>query len=159
MYDTIHIREIRADDTEKVNAFFDAMGPESSAFFNRFHGNQNYLLQYMGAPGKDKRFWMAEENGEMLGYVFCFEWDTSIPWLGIAVREDQKGHHLGRRLIAYAQQQVREAGKGGLQLTTHQANLRGQILYETMGFRRIGTHGASGEVYYLFAFRPESSGS
>ena len=43
-------------------------------------------------------------------------------------------------------------GKGGIQLTTSLANIRGQCLYEGMGFRRLGIHGESGEWYYLFRY-------
>jgi len=95
---------------------------------------------------------MAELDGKMAGYVFLWDLHTSIPWLGIAVREDLKGKRLGRRLIAHAQSYVRDMGKGGIQLTTHLANIRGQVLYETMGFQRVGIHGASGEFYYLWRF-------
>ena len=97
-------------------------------------------------------FWMAEQDNKMVGLVFFKEWNTSIPWLGIAVREDCKGQGLGPTLIRFAQDYALQAGKGGIQLITHAANLRGQLLYESMGFERIGVHGKSGEWYYLFRY-------
>ena len=152
--ENIIIRPIIAGDEGAVNDFFDAMGGESRALFNRHGGNQAGVLDFCEKQNTDRRrYWMAEdEDGHMAGLVFLWDLHTGIPWLGIAVREDLKGQHLGRKLIAFAQDYARENGKGGIQLTTHLANLRGQVLYETMGFRRIGMHGSSGEWYYLFRF-------
>ena len=152
--DGMKIRQIVPGDEEKINAFFAVMGPEARAFVNRFGGNQKGTLKFCREQDTDKRmYWMAEDaDGKMAGLVFLWDLHTGVPWLGIAVREDLKGKHLGRRLIAFAQEYARKAGKGGIQLTTHLANLRGQVLYETMGFKRMGMHGESGEWYYLFRF-------
>ena len=87
----------------------------------------------------------------MVGYLFFFSYQYKIPWLGIAVSDDVKGLHLGTRLMAYAEQYAKEHGKGGILLTTHQANLRGQVLYEKSGYERLGNH-HSGEVLYILRF-------
>ena len=151
----INIRLIKPGDEDMINEFFSVMGPESRAFVNRRGGNQKFTLKYCKEQPENQRFWMAEADGVMVGLVFLWDLDTSIPWLGIAVRENMKGKQLGRRLIAHAQDYARADGKGGIQLTTHCANLRGQVLYEAMGFTRIGVHGASGEFYYLFRYTDE----
>ena len=70
---------------------------------------------------------------------------------GIAVAEDWKGRHLGRELMARAEKHALENGKGGILLTTHTANLRGQGLYERSGYERLGVH-TSGEFLYLRRF-------
>lgn len=152
--ENITIRPIVAGDEGAINEFFDAMGGESRALFNRHGGNQAGVLNFCREQNTDRcRYWMAEEtDGRMAGLIFLWDLHTGVPWLGIAVREDLRGQQLGRKLIAFAQDYARENGKGGIQLTTHVANLRGQSLYETMGFRKLGTHGASGEFYYLFRF-------
>ena len=152
MLQDITMRPIVPGDEEKINEFFSVMGPESTAFFNRNRGNQRAALDFCQKQDTNYRlYWMAELDGKMAGYVFLWDCNTSLPWLGIAVREDLKGRHLGRRLIAYAQDYARDEGKGGLQLTTSLANIRGQVLYETMGFKRMGIH-PSGEWFYLFRF-------
>ena len=152
--ENITIRPIVAGDEGAINEFFDAMGGESRTLFNRHGGNQAGVLNFCREQNTDRcRYWMAEAtDGRMAGLIFLWDLHTGVPWLGIAVREDLRGQHLGRKLIAFAQDYARENGKGGIQLTTHVANLRGQSLYETMGFRKLGTHGASGEFYYLFRF-------
>ena len=148
----LRIRPVGPGDGKLIEEFFSVMGGESRAFFNRHDGNRQAALAYCRNPQKTKIYFVSEENGLVTGLVFLWDMNTSVPWLGIAVREDMKGKHLGRKLIAFAQDYVRGLGKGGIQLTTHIANLRGQVLYETMGFQRMGIHGPSGEFYYLFRF-------
>lgn len=146
------IRPVTADDEALIDEFFSVMGGESRAFFNRHDGNHQSAIDFCRNPGNKLQYFLAEADGIMIGLVFLWDLNTSIPWLGIAVREEMKGKHIGRKLIAYAQEYAKEHGKGGIQLTTHIANLRGQSLYETMGFRRMGIHGPSGEFYYLFRY-------
>ena len=152
MDQNIIIRQIVPADEALINDFFDAMSPESASLVNRNHINQNGTLRFCREQNTDRCiYWMAELDGRMVGLVFFWDMHTSIPFLGIAVRENLKGKHLGRKLIEYAKDYAFRKGKGGIQLTAHPANLRGQVLYETMGFRRMGTHG-SGEWYYLFRY-------
>ena len=156
MLQDITMRPIVPGDEEKINEFFSVMGPESTAFFNRNRGNQRAALDFCQKQDTERRiYWMAELDGKMAGMVFLWDLHTTIPWLGIAVREELKGRHLGRKLIKFAQDYALENGKGGIQLTTGLANARGQQLYEAMGFHRIGIHGAAGEWYYLFRFGDE----
>ena len=153
MLENITIRPIVSGDEDMINEFFAVMGPESTAFFNRGRGNQNGTLKFCREQNTDRRiYWMAELDGKMAGLVFLWDLHTSIPWLGIAVREELKGRRLGRKLIQFAQDYALANGKGGIQLTTSLANIRGQCLYEAMGFRRLGMHGESGEWYYLFRY-------
>lgn len=148
----IIIRQIAAGDEPLINEFFEALGPESAAFINRQRIRQNKTLRFCTEQNTDFTIsWMAELDGKMVGLVFLWDLHTSIPFMGIAVRENLKGMHLGRKLVKFVQDYALEKGKGGIQLTTHPANLRGQLLYDNMGFHRMGTHG-SGEWYYLFRF-------
>ena len=88
----------------------------------------------------------------MLGFVYFTDWNTTLPALGIGVRDDWKGMHLGSRLMDLAIGEVKRAGKGGIRLTTHIANLRGQMLYEKKGFRCMGQYTNGLEVFYLLWF-------
>jgi len=142
-------------DAPRVKEFFDQMGGESRAFFNRGGWNGNTAMEYF-APENAERykhhtFYMALDGERMAGYFFLWDLDKSVPWLGIAVAEDWKGRHLGRDLMACAETFAREHGKGGILLTTHTANLRGQSLYERCGYERLGMH-TGGEFLYLKRF-------
>ena len=144
----ITIKKFTMDDKAKVNAFFDQMGAETRAFFDRGDGNRNNALKFFDGTAKNTDYFMAEYNGEMVGYLFLWDMDKSVPWLGIAVSEGLKGLGLGRKLMLYSIDYAREHLKGGILLTTHIANMRGQALYERVGFERMGIH-TTGEILYL----------
>ncbi len=148
------IRPFAPQDRPLVEDFFSRLGQEGSFFFNRNRGNERGALSYFDGEYNNKLHFMAELNGKMLGYVFLYHYNYKTPWLGIAVSEDAKGQHVGTRLMAYAEAYARQHGKGGLLLTTHQANIRGQALYEKSGYTRIGVH-TSGEVLYIRYFEDE----
>ncbi len=148
----ISIRPIGEGDEPRIGAFFDQMGAESRALFNRRDYNRRGVLKYCAKPDPTRRYYMAELEGEMAAYVFFLDWNTSIPALGIAVREDLQGRGLGRMLMEYAKTLAHDAGKGGIQLTTHVANLRAQTLYESVGFSCMGICKNGTELFYLFRY-------
>lgn len=148
MVEDLVIRPFRQDDRGMVEEFFEQMGGESRAFFNRGDGNRKTALRFFSEHPENILYFLAERKGLMVGYVFLYEMDRSVPWLGIAVREEYKGCHVGRQLMDYAQNCAKEYGKGGILLTTHVSNIRGQALYERSGYERMGMH-TSGEVLYL----------
>ena len=148
----ITFRPMEREDAPAVEAFFDAMGGESRALFNRRDYNRRGALKYCERPDPTRRYFVAEADGEMVGYVFFLDFNTSIPQLGLAVRDDLRGRGLGRALVAFAIDEVRRGGKGGIQLTTHVANLRAQALYEAMGFTLVGPTKNGTEFFYLYRF-------
>ena len=146
-------RPVTADDEAMIGEFFDAMGGESRALFNRRDYNRNGVLKYCRRGDPTRRYFIAELDGQMAGYVFFLSFDTSIPELGLALRDDLQGQHLGRELVAFALDEAKRCGKGGLLLTTHVANLRGQALYEAMGFVCMGQCKNGTELFYLYRYR------
>ena len=150
------LRPMMSEDKELVNEFFDAMGAESRAMFNRTDYQRKWMLKYCAKQDPSQHYWLAESDGKMLGFVFFHQWNTTIPMLGIGVRDDLKGMHLGGRLMDYAIEAAKEAGKGGIRLTTHVANLRGQMLYEKKGFRCMGQANNPLEVFYLLWFEDKT---
>lgn len=157
LLDNVVLRPMTAGDVGIVNEFFDAMGPESRAIFNRADYQRKWALRFCTNPNAKpvRRYWLAEHEGRMAGFVFFFDWNTGIPGLGIGVRDDLKGLHLGSRLMDLAIGEARHAGKGGIRLTTHVANLRGQMLYEKKGFKCMGQASSALEVFYLLCFEDE----
>ncbi len=147
------LRAVTAADEAAISAFFDAMGGESRALFNRRDYNRRGVLKYCKNPDPARRYWIAECEGCMAGYVFFLSWDTSIPELGLALCDDLQGQHLGRELVAFALEEAKANGKGGVLLTTHVANLRGQTLYEAMGFVCMGQCKNGTELFYLYRYR------
>lgn len=152
---TLPLREACAGDEALVNAFFDQMGGETRAVFNRGDYNRNGLLKFCRKGDKTRRYWLLVDEGEMLGYVFFLDWNMKIPTLGVAVRDDLRGKRLGRALCEAAIEEARVCGKGGVLLTTHTANVRAQTLYESLGFRCMGIARNCTELLYLLNFKDE----
>ncbi|MBR2861641.1 MAG: GNAT family N-acetyltransferase [Clostridia bacterium] len=147
------ICEITLGDESLINEFFDCMSGESKALFNRRDYNRRGVLKFLAKGDATRKYWIIKKDGKMAGYVFFLDWNTSIPELGVAVRDDLQGKGLGRKLLEFAISQAKEQGKGGIQLTTHVANLRAQTLYENMGFICKGLCKNGTELFYLLSFR------
>ena len=153
LIDSLAVREITCDDTKKISDFFDKMGPESRSVFNRRDYNRRGVLKFIAKPDGTRRYYAAELDGEIAAYFFFLDYDFSIPELGIAVRDDLAGRGIGTHLISLAKDMAKSEGKGGIQLTTHVANLRAQTLYESAGFVCKGVCKNGTELFYLLNFR------
>ena len=123
------IRQFEAADLPKIHAFFDQMGEESTKFFNTNDVNRNFAIKFVTEKNKSIIRWLAEENELMIGYVFLWDIDTTLPWLGIAVHDGFKGQGIGKKLIEHANNWAESNGKGGIILITAKDNERGQKLY------------------------------
>jgi len=149
--DDIRIRHFEPADKDNVWEFFSQMGGETRAFFDRNNGNRNMAMKFFEDTAIDTNYFLAEHEDKMVGYVFLWDMDKTVPWLGIAVREDFKGKQIGRKLMKFAADFAQSKNKGGILLTTHVANFRGQALYENVGYERLGVH-HTGEFLYLLRF-------
>ena len=151
--DAVEIRELGKDDLAMVLAFFDQMAGDTRAMFNRGDVNRIRVIKHLNSAEDDSQRHFAavvrDEDGSerMVGYVFLWDIDRKIPWLGIAVHEDWKGHHLGRKLLAYLDDWARPRGYGGLMLTSVPANVRAHSLYARMGFEYFGVYPDSEFLY------------
>ena len=150
--ENVKIRPLVPTDRESVHAFYRGLGEEGTYFFNRRGGNERGTYEYLegGKPGQI--YWVAvidtPDGEEIAGLVFLFNKKTKIPWLGIGVSEKWKGRHIGRLLMTAAKEWAEAVGAGGIMLTTAPENIRGQRLYERMGYERIGNQ-CNGEYLYL----------
>lgn len=149
----VTIRELKPDDLPMVMEFFDQMAGDTRTMFNRSDVNRLRAVEHLKRTGDDGQIHFAatvkgEDGAElMVGYVFLWDIDTKLPWLGIAVREDWKGHHLGRVLLAHLDEWAKPKGYGGLMLTSVAANVRAHALYERMGFVYHGVYPDSEFLY------------
>lgn len=146
---TYPIREFAPGDEGRVTDFFDRMGGESRGFFNGNDGNRRGAMKFFSGEDKNVIRWMMTDGDEMIGYVFLWDTDKPVVWLGIALADGYKGKHLGRELLGHARDWAAHRGKGAVLLTTHLANVRAQALYSRFGFRRLGIHD-SGEILYMY---------
>ena len=150
---TLPLREAKSGDEALIDVFFDRMGGETRAVFNRGDYNRNGLLKFCRKGDSTRKYWLLVDGNEMLGYVFFLDWNLKIPTLGVAVRDDLRGQKLGRSLCEAAIEEAKKSGKGGILLTTHTANVRAQTLYEALGFRCLGIARNCTELLYLLNFK------
>ena len=157
----MNIRKFEPQDLPIIHAFFDQMGPETVGLFNGDNLNRDFAVKFVNEKNKSIVRWLAEEDKVMIGYIFLWDIDTLLPWLGVAVSDDRKGQGIGKELVEYASNWAQENGKGGLLLTTATHNHRAQRLYLSIGFEKYGIH-PCGELLYIKRFLcfvdPETQG-
>ena len=151
----VSIRDLRKDDDlSMVMEFFDQMAGDTRAMFNRGDVNRVRAIEHLNRKEEDWQIHFAatvpqrDGSEKMVGYVFLWALDTMIPWLGIAIREDWKGNHLGRRLLKHVDEWAMRNAYGGVMLTSVPANIRAHALYSRMGYEYSGTH-PNGEFLYV----------
>lgn len=158
LYDSVNVADVRIRVLEKADLplvleFFDQMAGDTRAMFDRGSVNRMRVIGHLNRSEEDQQVHFAatvkSPDGfeKMVGYVFLWDIDKKIPWLGIAVREDWKGNHLGRRLLEHLDSWARPKGYGGLMLTTVPANVRAHSLYTRMGFEYFGVYPDSEFLY------------
>jgi len=149
--DELLIREFTIDDENLVKSFFDQMGGETKILF-RSDGNFKNAMRFFDKTSENTVYFLVEHNGIMVGYLYLWDMDKSIVWLGVAVHDTIKGKGLGKKLMAHAEEYAKKHNKGGILLTTHFANIRGQALYEQTGYEMLGVYGSNMEFLYLRRF-------
>ena len=149
--ENLEIRPFASGDLPLVVEFYANLGEEGTFFFNGDGVNEKMSLEWFEGISNNNAYFMAVADGKMLGYLVFYNYHYQTPWLGIALREDAKGMHLGTRLMAFAETYAREHGKGAIILTTHKDNVRGQALYKKSGYTYLGIH-TTGELLYIRYF-------
>ena len=95
LLDDVVVREFRMDDKQLVTDFFDQMGGESRSFINRGDSSRILSMKFFEEITEDRVMFLAEYEGRMVGFIFLFENNTSIPFFGIAVHDAYKGRRIG----------------------------------------------------------------
>ena len=151
MDDNILFREMELNDRDKIVDFYRGLGEESARFFNLNGGNERRSLDFFENNRPGHRFFVAEENGVIVGHLFIWDTDRMIPWLGIGVRDECQGKHVGTFMLESVFSLLKAEGFGGLLLRTAKENIAAQRLYEKRGFEKLGDH-PSGELLYIKRF-------
>ena len=151
--DNVKIRSLCRNDIKMVMEFFDQMAGDTRAMFNRNDVNRIRVMEHLSRTNEDFQVHFAatiradDGKEKMVGYVFVWDLNKRMPWLGVAVREDWKGHHLGRLLLKYIDDYLQPKGYGGIMLTSVPANVRAHSLYSRMGFEYFGVYPDSEFLY------------
>ncbi len=83
---------------------------------------------------------VVEQNEEIVGYVLWnYHYRKRLGHiLNIAVRTDLQGRGIGREILKYALNQLREIGAEEVYLEVRESNSRAIRLYETFGMKASG---------------------
>ncbi|MBQ5973975.1 MAG: GNAT family N-acetyltransferase [Oscillospiraceae bacterium] len=146
-------RPLEQDDRQGIVDFFARLGEPGSTFFNRDRGNERGTMRFFEQEVPNTRFFVTclPDDPTPAGLCFLWDLDTMIPWMGIGVRHDCLGQHIGSFTIDHLLAFAGERGCGGVLLTTAQDNFPAQRLYESRGFEKLGVH-HDGEFLYLKRF-------
>lgn len=149
--DNLEIREMLPGDRALIEEFFAQMSEKSTSFFNVNHGNEKRVLGGFDGTTKGHTFFVAVKDKSAVGIMFIWDIDKTIPWFGIAVRDNMQGQGIGSSMMNYLKAYCKENRFGGVLLRTAKTNIGAQRLYEKSGFERLGEH-PSGEYLYLLRF-------
>ena len=151
--ETLEIRELRKDDREAMEAFFRQMSQNTDTLFNPHNCNFKELMNFFEdrEEAEDHKRWIAMEDGKVAGFVFLWHVLCGVPELGIVLAENMQGRHLSKAFLDVAVNWCRDNGKGGVILTTHIANVKAQLLYESYGFEKMGPTTWT-ELLYMYRF-------
>ena len=84
------------------------------------------------------RYLVAERHGELLGYAGAWVVLDECHITNIAVREEERGRGLGRRLLEALMRYMSNLGAAWADLEVRVSNERAQGLYRSLGFVTLG---------------------
>jgi ribosomal protein S18 acetylase RimI-like enzyme len=139
------IRRLTTNDTQLLYAFFQSAS-ERTRFLMCAHPYDYETAEKLTSPEQIAlpniiRYAAVTPDGDsevMAGYLFFWDWDRKVPWLGIAVSDRFHGLGIGKRLMTFAEETARQSGKGGILLTTKKVNAVAFSMYQKCGYERIG---------------------
>jgi GNAT superfamily N-acetyltransferase len=99
--------------------------------------------------------WIAELDGQVIGSVALEDLgDGAVLLKRMYLREDQRGHGLGRRLLTIAVDWAQARGVSVIRLDTSERMQAARALYEAYGFRRLpGEAPRQGQPRLLYELR------
>ena len=106
-------------------------------------------LDYAAVVGSTEA-WVAEADGDVVGFLILIGEGDSMLLDGVAVRPSHQGFGAGRALLTLAEEQARAGGYDRIRLYTNEAMLENQGLYERIGYvetHRADAHGFA-RVFY-----------
>lgn len=85
-----------------------------------------------------ERGWIAEENGQRLGSIFCVRLtDTTAKLRLFLLTPEARGKGLGKRLLKTCMQFARDAGYKDMTLWTHESHEAACALYAAFGWELV----------------------
>lgn len=140
------IRPGRRDDIDAIHRLYLVVA-EVSGGLARLPDeiDAGYIADFVDRALKDGVMLVAENDGRVVGELHTYrnglrKFDHVLGSLTVAVHPDAQGKGIGRRLFEALLAEVRDNWPHivRVELITQESNVRGQKLYESVGFRRQG---------------------
>lgn len=90
--------------------------------------------------------WVAEGDGEPIGFAACEAFDDALHLWELAVRRDRQGQGAGRALVAVCVAEARARGLRAVTLTTFREIPWNAPLYARLGFVVIAPDALNGRL-------------
>lgn len=138
----ITLREFDASDAGWLAAQHGALYARDEGFDCSFEGLVAGILdEFIRAHDPScERGWIAEENGQRLGSIFCVRLDETTAKLRLfLLTPAARGKGLGRRLLDTCMSYAKARGYARMQLWTHESHAAACALYEKTGWRLVSS--------------------
>ena len=134
------VRPLDAGDAVALRRFNAGLSAATRSLFLPHAYDEITLARHIerSRRGRDRAYLAFDEDGAVAGYAFLWEFDQSVPLLGVGLADSWQGRGLGEPLMQRLIDDARTAGCAGIELTTLPTNERAFRLYRRVGFESIG---------------------
>ena len=135
------IRPARPADAAAVAACVTAA---YSIYLDRMDKPPGPMLDDYARVIADHRVFILDGPAGLAGILVLIDQDGGLLLANVAVHPDHQGRGLGRRLVAFAEDEARRLGYGALDLYTHESMTENIALYGTLGYQETDRRVVSG---------------
>lgn len=129
------IRPARPDDVPTIERIVrDAYTPAIA----RMGKKPGPMLDDYTARVAERAVWVIESDGAIFGILVLLDAPGHLLLDNVAVAPGRQGQGIGRRLIAFAEQEASRRGYTEIRLYTHVTMVENQALYRRVGFIETG---------------------
>jgi len=134
------VRRLALHDAAALQRFNARLSSATRGVFLPHAYDDASLVRYLerARSGQDRAYVVVDDNEEVAGYAFLWEFDHAVPLLGIGFADAWQGQGLGEPMLRRLIEDAREAGRRGIELTTAVTNERALRLYLRLGFSLVG---------------------
>jgi ribosomal-protein-alanine N-acetyltransferase len=120
----LRVEKMTMDDFEKIK---DSLEAEFDDFWN-----SNILKSEL--ENENSRYFVAVENGKILGFAGFIIMPDDIEITNIVTRKLNRGHGIGKMLLETIMEEAKGYGKNAISLEVNAKNIIALNLYDSFGF-------------------------
>ena len=124
----LRVEKMTMDDFEKIK---DSLETEFDDFWN-----SNILKSEL--ENENSRYFVAVENGKILGFAGFIIMPDDIEITNIVTRKLNRGHGIGKMLLETIMDEAKAYGKNAISLEVNAKNIIALNLYDSFGFEKVG---------------------